>query len=149
MINNSHIIPQLESLSLIAFSINSHQLSSMAISINMECIKDKHLTLNKIIHVVYPFFKITEEQINSKFRDKVHTPPRQIAQTFGYFFTKKTTAVIGEKIGKRDHASVLHSVKQVINHMETEKDYLEDIKILCTRLNVDYSIISHKNKRND
>jgi chromosomal replication initiation ATPase DnaA len=143
-------MPQLESLALMAFSINSHQLSSMAISINMECIKDnKYLTLNKIIHVVYPFFDITEEQANSKSRHKIHTTPRQIAQAFGYFFTKKTTAVIGDKVGKRDHASVWHSVKQVINHMETEKDYLEDIKTLCTRLNVDYSIISHKNKRND
>jgi hypothetical protein len=51
---------------------------------------------------------------------------RQVSMFFLREFTRLSLNQIGGLFG-RDHATVLHSIKQVHNHCDTEKDYREQI----------------------
>jgi chromosomal replication initiator protein len=48
---------------------------------------------------------------------------RQLAMYFSKLYTKHSLASIGSKLGKKDHATVLHACKTVRNLYDTDRDF--------------------------
>ena len=59
---------------------------------------------------------------------------RQIAMYLSKQYTKSSLAAIGEAIGKRDHATVLHACKIVSDLMETDKRFRTSVQEIEERL---------------
>ncbi len=90
----------------------------------------KELSIDYIQNVVSDYFKIPLDIIQSKLRKRDVVQARQLAMYFSKKYTNASLASIGQQIGKRDHATVLHACKTVKNLSETDKvfkGYVEDI----------------------
>lgn len=86
-----------------------------------------------LIYLVYDHEKIKFSEIKSRARRREISECRQIAM----YFLRKHTKLSSSKIGayfNRDHATVLNSVKQVNNHVLTERDYANKIEDINTLL---------------
>lgn len=91
----------------------------------------KEISIDYIQKVVCDYFKIPIEQVQSKKRKRDIVQARQLAMFFAKKYTNASLASIGNQIGKRDHATVLHACKTVRNLSETDKvfnGYVEDLK---------------------
>ena len=92
--------------------------------------KQEEISIEKIQRVISDYFDITIEAIQSKTRKRDIVQARQMVMYFAKKYTKNSLSTIGEQIGKRDHATVLHACKTIDNLAETDKNfrgYIEDI----------------------
>ena len=74
---------------------------------------------------------VTPENFASSRRTREIAQARQIAMYLSKKYTKLPLTVIGSTIGGRNHATVLHSCKQITNLLETDKAFkqqMEDIE---------------------
>ncbi|MCB9202859.1 MAG: chromosomal replication initiator protein DnaA [Flavobacteriales bacterium] len=94
--------------------------------------KDKReVTIDFIESLICDYFKIESKQIQSKTRKRDIVQARQLAMYFAKKYTNASLASIGQKIGNRDHATVLHACKTVNNLKDTDKNfkiYLSDLQ---------------------
>uniref|UniRef100_UPI0039A5F5CB chromosomal replication initiator protein DnaA n=1 Tax=Ornithobacterium rhinotracheale TaxID=28251 RepID=UPI0039A5F5CB len=91
----------------------------------------KEITIDYIKKVVCDYFKVPIETIQGKSRKSDIAEIRHLAMYLARQYTNASLASIGEQIGKRDHATVLHSCKTAKNLIDTDKrfkSYVEDIK---------------------
>lgn len=65
--------------------------------------------------------------------------PRQIAMYFAKNYTYESLAKIGYALGKKDHATVLHACKTVINLMETDKEFRYKIQSIQSIINAKFT----------
>ncbi len=87
------------------------------------------LMIKRVVAAYLEFnLEYIENQEKKRFREYVKW--RQWTQFFLKEFTKLSLADIGEKIGRKDHATVLHACKTVNNLCETDKEYCEEVKVL-------------------
>jgi chromosomal replication initiator protein len=91
--------------------IVSNAVSSQERQISVELIKGE----------VCKYFEIDPELIQSKSKKQEISQARQIAMYLSRKYTDKSYSFIGEIIGKRDHATVLHACKTIGNWIETDK----------------------------
>lgn len=84
-------------------------------------VQDKQISIELIEEEVCKYFDIEPEMINSKSKKQEIAQARQIAMYLSRKLTDKSFSNIGEIIGKRDHATVLHACKTVGNLIETDK----------------------------
>ncbi len=81
----------------------------------------KEISVNRITDIVCRYFEIDEKSFNSTKRTREVAQARQIAMYLAKQHTKLPLAAIGAAIGGRNHATVLHSCKNVSNLIETDK----------------------------
>ncbi len=86
-------------------------------------LEKKVITIEKIQGVVSKYFEVDLEEINSKSRKRETVKARHIAMFLSKKYTDSSYAHIGEIIGKRDHASVLHACKAVQDSLDTDKSF--------------------------
>ena len=90
----------------------------------------KQISIDHIQKVVSDYFQMDVSTLQSKTRKRHIVQARQLAMFFSKKFTKASLASIGTKIGRRDHATVLHACKTVDNLAFTDKQfrkYVEDL----------------------
>lgn len=80
----------------------------------------KTLSVKEVVKIVSDFYNIDEESINNKTRRKEVVRPRQVVmyilrEDFGMSFPS-----IGEKLGGRDHTTVIHSYEKVKEELKTD-----------------------------
>lgn len=92
--------------------------------------KQETITIEKIQKIVAEFYNIKISELNSASRVRNIARPRQIAMYLAKKFTQDSLTVIGEKFGKKNHATVIHSEKQVIAMLNNNDKVLEEIKII-------------------
>jgi chromosomal replication initiator protein len=90
---------------------------------NVVNVTPKNITIEQIRDVVCEHFGLKIEEMLSKRRDRELAQARQIAMYLAKCHTKHSLSSIGELIGKRDHATVLHACKVVNDLMEIDKQY--------------------------
>ncbi len=92
--------------------------------------EEKTITIEDIIENVCEYFHIEPEnlQVNSRKREVVMA--RQIAMYFAKELTSESLATIGQKIGKRNHSTVLYACKTITDMMETDKDFERQIRTI-------------------
>jgi len=96
----------------------------------VEAEKKEETTIEEVCHRVCNYFHIEEQVIMSKSRKQEDVYARQIAMYIASRHTKQSIVQIGRAIGNRNHATVLHSIKQVKNLIETNEKARADIEAI-------------------
>lgn len=89
------------------------------------------VSIDYIQKVVSKYFDLDLATLQSKTRKRHIVQARQLAMYFAKKLTKSSLVNIGNEIGKRDHATVLHACKTVENLSETDKrfkKYVDDLE---------------------
>jgi len=93
-------------------------------------IQERQISVELIEEEVCKYFDLELEIIQSKSKKQEISQARQIAMYLSRKYTDKSYSNIGELIGKRDHATVLHACKTVGNWIETDKKFRSTIQEL-------------------
>ncbi|HLU81025.1 MAG TPA: chromosomal replication initiator protein DnaA [Flavobacteriaceae bacterium] len=96
----------------------------------------REVSIEYIQKVVSDYFQMDVETLQSKTRKRHIVQARQIAMFFAKKMTKASLASIGNQIGKRDHATVLHACKTVDNLSSTDKQFKKFVEDLDKKLTV-------------
>jgi len=99
-------------------------------------IEKKQITVEKIQDVVSNYFNIDLKDIHSKSRKREIVQARQVTMFLSKKYTDYSFSRIGSLVGKRDHATVLHSCGAIQDRLDYDKAFrvtLSDIETLLTR----------------
>lgn len=97
-------------------------------------LQDKMVTVENIQKTVADFYKIKLSELLSSRRSRNLARPRQMAMALAKELTNKSLPEIGSAFGGRDHTTVLHACKKVVELKETDKDFSEDYTLLLRLL---------------
>ena len=92
------------------------------------CCESKPVTIETIISKVCEHYNIEESAIHTKTRKREIVQVRQIAMFLAKKHTENSASKIGQLIGKRDHATVLHACKTVKDLIEVDKAFKTEIE---------------------
>jgi len=127
-------------ISLIAqSSFNRAEITlELAKEVVMKFVKNtkREVSIDYIQKVVSDYFQMDVETLQSKTRRRHIVQARQLAMYFAKKFTKASLASIGNQIGKRDHATVLHACKTVDNLSFTDKQFRKYVEDLSQKLSL-------------
>lgn len=127
-------------ISLIAqSSFNRAEITlDLAQEVVMKFVKNtkREVSIDYIQKVVSDYFQMDVETLQSKTRRRHIVQARQLAMYFAKKFTKASLASIGNQIGKRDHATVLHACKTVDNLSFTDKQFRKYVEDLNQKLTI-------------
>lgn len=91
----------------------------------------REVTLDSILNTVCNTCHVTQEEISSGSRKRSVVQARQIAMFLAQKHVKDITLTrIGECIGGRDHTTVLHSCKLVMNQLNFDKELSNNVTII-------------------
>ncbi|MBR4841158.1 MAG: chromosomal replication initiator protein DnaA [Paludibacteraceae bacterium] len=85
-------------------------------------VEEKNITVSSIQEAVCAHYHLNVNDIQTKSRKREVVQARQIAMYLARKYTKNSLSSIGEQIGNRDHATVLHACKTVTDLMGIDKD---------------------------
>jgi chromosomal replication initiator protein len=105
------------------------ELASRIVS-DMVTFREKTLSISDIQEKVCDYYKLSVNEIQTKSRKRDVVQARQIAMYLARKYTKSSLTVIGEQIGNRDHATVLHAVKTVMDLCETDREIRESVSTI-------------------
>jgi len=94
----------------------------------------KELSVDFISKTVCEYYGMDMDLLQSKTRKREIVQARQIAMYFSKCLTNSSLSTIGAKIGKKDHATVLHACKTINNLIETDRELKNQIKEIETQL---------------
>ena len=83
----------------------------------------RDISIDFILQSVSDYFHIDENCILSQTRKREIVQVRQVAMYFAKQMTQMSLKSIGTRLGKKDHATVLHAVNTVNNLMETDRRF--------------------------
>lgn len=91
---------------------------------------DKQVTIDNIQKTVAEYFKIRISDLLSNRRSRSITRPRQMAMALSKELTNHSLPEIGAAFGGRDHTTVIHACKKIIELRESDLRIDEDYKNL-------------------
>ena len=97
-------------------------------------ISKKVNTVEKIRDAVCEYFSLSIDAISTKSRKREVVQARQIAMYLSKQLTKSSLASIGNTIGQRDHATVLHACKIVNDLMDCDKNFRSSVREIEEKL---------------
>lgn len=81
------------------------------------------ITIDDIIKKVAAYYNVEIESLNTRSRKREVVLVRQIAMYLSKKHLDMSTSKIGQYVGNRDHATVLHACKTIANLAETDKQF--------------------------
>jgi len=96
--------------------------------------KNKEITIDMILKEVCSHFSVTLGDIRSSKRIKSIMVPRQVAMYLSRKMTDSSLVSIGEKLGGKDHATVLHSIKKIDSELNVKKELKSTVEKIVQRL---------------
>ncbi|GAB1415607.1 chromosomal replication initiator protein DnaA [Paludibacter sp.] len=97
-------------------------------------IAPKNNTVERIRDIVCDYFALSVDAISTKSRKREVVQARQIAMYLSKQLTKNSLSSIGNIIGQRDHATVLHACKTVGDLIEIDKNFRTSVKEIEAKL---------------
>lgn len=91
--------------------------------------------VNIIFRAVMNYYDVTEELICSNSRRKEHTEPRHIVCALIYSFTHNNQTIIGQRIGGKDHATINHSMNNVVDWYKSDKGFRDMVNKIISYIN--------------
>jgi chromosomal replication initiator protein len=85
------------------------------------------VSIPTIIDTVAKYYEVTTKEILSKSREPRFVLPRQVAAYISKQLTDKSLKDIGHALGKRDHATVIYSIKKLEERLSVDTSINEDI----------------------
>lgn len=99
-------------------------------------LQDKLVTVENIQRTVAEYYKIKVADLLSKRRSRSVARPRQIAMALAKELTNHSLPEIGDAFGGRDHTTVLHACRIIVelrnSDADIEEDYTNLLRILTT-----------------
>ncbi len=99
-------------------------------------LQDKLVTMDNIQKTVAEYYKLRVAELLSKKRSRSIARPRQVAMYLSKELTNHSLPEIGDAFGGRDHTTVLHACRKIIELMKEDNRIKEDVnnllKILST-----------------
>ena len=138
-----NVVDNVRDLEGVLISLLAHStLTNMPIDISLAervisrivSITPKVMSIEFIRDTVCDFFKLSVDAISTKSRKLEVVQARQIAMYLSKNLTKNSLSTIGNYIGQRDHATVLHACKKVIDLMDTDKHFKKNVEEIEERL---------------
>jgi chromosomal replication initiator protein len=111
-----------------------------SIDMSQEALKDllalhqKLVTLESIQKTVAEYYKIRVSDLLSKKRTRSIARPRQLAMALAKELTSHSLPEIGDAFGGRDHTTVLHACRKIVELKETDSRIDEDHRNLSRTL---------------
>lgn len=105
---------------------------------NISTQKEKKIDINEIKKIVSEYFEIKNSDFDSKSRKRELVKARQFAMYFSKKYTRQSLQKIGEVIGKKNHATVLHSCNVVKDQSFVDKEFKKQLQ------DVEEKIIKYK-----
>lgn len=87
---------------------------------------EKQVSIDNIQRTVAEYYKIKVADLLSKRRTRTVTRPRQVAMSLAKELTNHSLPEIGDAFGGRDHTTVLHACKKIVELQETDPGIRED-----------------------
>ena len=94
----------------------------------------KELTIDDVKQSVCEHFNMKVSQLDSRTRTQRVAYARQIAMYLSEKMTDKSHMEIGRQIGNRNHATVLHAMKQIHDMIEMDDHVRDDVDEIMMRL---------------
>jgi chromosomal replication initiator protein len=88
----------------------------------------KSVTIDSIIDTVCKHFELDPAAIYTKSRKREVVQVRQVAMYLAKKHTDSSSSKIGQLIGNKDHATVLHACKIVKDQCEVDKNFRADLE---------------------
>jgi chromosomal replication initiator protein len=99
-------------------------------------LQDKLITIDNIQKTVAEYYKIRVSDLHSSRRSRSITRPRQLAMALAKELTNHSLPEIGEAFGGRDHTTVLHACRKMVELRESDARINEDyVNLLRTLSN--------------
>ncbi|MDT8363079.1 MAG: chromosomal replication initiator protein DnaA [Nitrosomonas sp.] len=95
-------------------------------------IQNRHISIENIQKTVAEYYKIKLTDMFSKKRSRVIARPRQIAMAVAKELTQMSLPDIGEAFGGRDHTTVLHAHRKIM-----------ELRLSDTTINRDFNALLH------
>lgn|SRR5574344_587996 len=94
----------------------------------VKCCESKPLSIEDIISKVCAHYDIVESAIHTKTRKREIVQVRQVAMYLAKKHTESSSSKIGQLIGNKDHATVLHACKIVKDQVDVDKSFKSEIE---------------------
>ena len=88
----------------------------------------------KIIKEVALFYSISEKDLLKKSRKKDDVKPRQLAMYLFREELKSSFPFIGEKLGGRDHTTVIHAYKKIKEESSKNQSLAQEISLIKEKI---------------
>lgn len=99
-------------------------------------LQDKLVTIENIQKTVAEYYKMRVADLLSKRRSRSIARPRQLAMVLAKELTNHSLPEIGDAFGGRDHTTVMHACRKIVELRETDsriqEDYANMIRILTS-----------------
>lgn len=95
---------------------------------------NKNITPKQIIKAVAEFYDVSESDIFKRSRSKELVKPRQIIMYFLRDILKMSYPSIGEKMGGKDHTTVIHACNKIEKEMIYNTQLSQEIALIKERL---------------
>ena len=87
----------------------------------------KSITIDDIIKTVSGYYGVEVSAINTRSRKREVVLVRQVSMFLAKKYLDMSTSKIGQYVGNRDHATVLHACKTVANLADTDKQFRNEL----------------------
>jgi chromosomal replication initiator protein len=92
------------------------------------------LTVARIKDVVAQFYGMRREHMDSAIRWQPVASNRQVAMYLARELTKHSHPNIGRMFGNRDHTTVMHACKRIVQMMQDDEGFAAQVDFLRERL---------------
>ena len=89
---------------------------------------DSPITIDEVKQCVCDHFKLKVSQLDSRSRTQKIAYARQISMYLANLLTDNSMVQIGADIGKRNHATVIHAIKQIKDQLEVDENLRQDLE---------------------
>jgi len=87
----------------------------------------KQITLDQILRLTAGFFNVKISDLKSGKKQQAIAVPRQVAMYLARRLTALSTVEIGNRIGGRDHSTVIHADKKIKSRMKKDWDFMRTL----------------------
>jgi len=98
--------------------------------------QERKISIENIQRTVAEFYSVRVSDLKSKRRNRQIARPRQIAMSLAKELTSLSLPDIGEAFGGRDHTTVIHACKKVLELSKTDARINEEYTTLLKTLSV-------------
>lgn len=94
----------------------------------------KPITHKQIMRAVSSFYEVSEEDIAGKNRKQEVVLPRQVVMFLMRDELRNSYPAIGEKLGGRDHTTVMHACKKIQQHLRDNENFEDELNLIKQQL---------------
>ncbi len=123
-------------ISAFASLANAEITIDLARDVLKDFIRDsfREITVERILKVVGQHYHVSVADLKGKRRTKAIALPRQVAMFLARELTDRSYPEIGQKMGGRDHSTVMYACTKIAKAVETDSELRREIELIRSKL---------------